>query len=197
MVDVGKHQLIMTASMKVIRAVAASGGPGGLFTAVASSSPEYRRLFAEFQDVAQHKGEFPAPKHDVQHHLQTYGPPLTAKARRLDPAKLQDAKREFEDMEKAGIIRRSDSSWARPLHMVRKADGTWRPCGDYRRLNNVTKADRYPVPNIQDFRARLHGSTVFRKLDLRKGYYQVPVRAEDIPKTDVITPFGLWEFPLD
>ncbi len=129
LVDVGKHQLIMTASMKVIRAVAPSGGPGGLFTALVSSSPEYRRLFAEFQDVAQHKGEFPAPKHDVQHHLQTSGPPLTAKARRLDPAKLQDTKREFEDMEKAGIIRRSDSSLVSPLHMVRKADGTWRPCG--------------------------------------------------------------------
>jgi hypothetical protein len=193
-VDVGKHQLIMTASMKVIRAVAPSGGPGGLFTAVTSSSLEYRHLFDEFQDVAQHKGEFPAPKHDVQHHLQTSGPPLTAKARRLDPAKLQDVKREFEDMEKAGIIRRSDSSWASPLHMVRKANSTWRPCGDYRRLNKVTKADRFPVPNIQDFTARLHGCMVFSKLDLRKGYYQVPVRAEDIPKTAVITPFGLWEF---
>ncbi len=58
----------------------------------------------------------------------------------------------------------------------------------------MTKADRYPVPNIQDFTARLHGCSVFSKLDLRKGYYQVPVRAEDIPKTAVITPFGLWEF---
>jgi hypothetical protein len=75
--------------------------------------------------------------------------------------------------------------------MVKKANGTWRPCGDYRRLNNVTKADRYPVPNIQDFTARLHGCTVFSKLDLRKGYYQVPVRAEDIPKTAIITPFRL------
>jgi hypothetical protein len=53
--------------------------------------------------------------------------------------------------------------------MVRKADGTWRPCGDYRRLNNVTKADRYPVPNIQDFTARLHGCSVFSKLDLLSG----------------------------
>ncbi len=81
-------------------------------------------------------------------------------------------------MEKEGIIRRSDSSWASPLHMVRKADSTWR-------LYNMTKADRYPVPNIQDFTARLHSC---------KGYYQVPLRAEDIPKTAVITPFGLWEF---
>jgi hypothetical protein len=65
LVDADKHQLIMTASMKVIKAVAPSGGPGGLFTAVASSSLECRRLFAEFQDVAQHKEEFLAPKHDV------------------------------------------------------------------------------------------------------------------------------------
>ncbi len=99
-------------------------------------------------------------------------------------------------MEKAGIIHWSKSSWASPLHMVKKADGTWRPRGDYRRLNNVTKTDRYPVPNIKDFTARLQGCTVFSKLDLRKGYYQVPVRAEDIPKTAVITPFGLWEFLL-
>jgi len=194
LVDVGKHQLILTASMKVIRAVAPSGGPGGLCTAVAVSSPAYQLLFAKFQDVVQQGGEFPPPKHGVEHHIETAGPPLTARACRLDPAKLRDARQEFAAMEKAGIIRRSDSSWASPLHMVRKTDGTWRPCGDYRRLNNVTKADRYPVPNIQDFTARLHGCTVFSKLDLRKGYYQVPVRPEDVAKTAVITPFGLWEF---
>jgi hypothetical protein len=123
LVDADKHQLIMTASMKVIKAVAPSGGPGGLFTSVASSSLECRRLFAEFQDVAQPKEEFLAPKHDVQYHLQTSGPALTSKARRLDPARLQDAKQEFEDMEKAGIIRRSESSWASPLHMVQ--EGRW------------------------------------------------------------------------
>jgi hypothetical protein len=55
--DVGKHQLIMTASMKVIRAVAPSGGPVGLYTAVATSSTEYGLLFAEYQDVSQHKEE--------------------------------------------------------------------------------------------------------------------------------------------
>ncbi len=57
LMDVGKHQLIMTASMKVIRAVAPSGGPGGLYTAVASSSTEYGPLFAGYQDVAHHKAE--------------------------------------------------------------------------------------------------------------------------------------------
>jgi hypothetical protein len=78
--------------------------------------------------------------------------------------------------------------------MVKKADGSWRPCGDYRRLNLVTRPDKYPVPNIQDLSSRLHGCVVFSKLDLRKGYYQIPMAARDVPKTAVITPFGLFEF---
>ena len=54
------------------------------------------------------------------------------------------------------------------MHMVRKADGSWRPCGDYRRLNLVITVDKYPIPNVQDFTARLHGCRVFSKLDLKK-----------------------------
>jgi Reverse transcriptase (RNA-dependent DNA polymerase) len=54
--------------------------------------------------------------------------------------------------------------------------------------------DQYPIPNIGDMSAKLAGCTVFSKLDLRKGYYQVPVAVEDVEKTAVITPFGLWEF---
>jgi hypothetical protein len=97
-------------------------------------------------------------------------------------------------MEKEGIIRRSTSPWASPLHMVAKKDGSWRPCGDFRRLNLVTEPDRYPLPNMLDFADRLHGCTVFSKIDLRKGYWQIPVRNDDIKKTAVITPFGLFEF---
>jgi Reverse transcriptase (RNA-dependent DNA polymerase) len=78
--------------------------------------------------------------------------------------------------------------------MVMKKDGTWRPCGDYHRLNAATVPDKYPVPNIQDMSAKLSGCSVFSLLDLKKGYYQVPVAEEDIPKTAVTTPFGLFEF---
>jgi hypothetical protein len=78
--------------------------------------------------------------------------------------------------------------------MVIKPDGTWRPCGDYRRLNLVTTPDSYPLPNIQDLSARLHGCSIFSKLDLRNEYYQIPVQEGDIHKMAVITPFGLWEF---
>jgi hypothetical protein len=78
--------------------------------------------------------------------------------------------------------------------MVPKPDGSWRPCGDYRRLNNVTTPDKYPLPNMQDLSTFLHGSTIFSKLDLTKGYHQVPMNKDDIPKTAIITPFGLYEF---
>jgi hypothetical protein len=78
--------------------------------------------------------------------------------------------------------------------MVKKKDGTWRPCGDYRRLNLQIVHDRYPVPHIWDFTANLSGCRVFSKIDLVKGYYQIPVSPGDVPKTAVITPFGLYKF---
>ena len=79
---------------------------------------------------------------------------------------------------------------------------TWcqRPLGDgvrvgtYRRLNDVTIPDRYPVPNIQDFSANLTGMRVFSKIDLVQGYHQIPVAKADIPKTAIITPFGVFKF---
>ena len=78
--------------------------------------------------------------------------------------------------------------------MVKKSSGEYRPCGDYKLLNNITLEDRYSVPHIQDFSKSLHGTTIFSKMDLAKVYYQVPMNKDDIPKTAVITPFGLFEF---
>ena len=78
--------------------------------------------------------------------------------------------------------------------MVSKKDGSFRPCGDYRRLNNITEPDHYPLPNIQDITSYLSGAKVFSKLDLTKGYYQVPLHPDDIPKTAIATPFGTYTF---
>jgi hypothetical protein len=70
----------------------------------------------------------------------------------------------------------------------------WRPCGDYRRLNTVTTPDRYPLPSMLDLSAKLHGCKFFSCVDLVKGYHQIPMASEDIEKTAIITPFGLFEY---
>ena len=160
----------------------------------ASLHPAVRKLLQKYPDVVSTSSQHPHPLHGISHSIETTGRPVFAKARRLDPVKLADAKREFQELEAAGIIRRSNSPWASPLHMVKKKDGSWRPCGDYRRLNLATTPDQYPLPNMQDVAAKLHGCTVFSKIDLVKGYHQVPVASEDVPKTAIITPFGLFEY---
>ncbi len=78
--------------------------------------------------------------------------------------------------------------------MVPKQDGSWRPCGNYRRLNLATVHDRYPLPSILDLSSRLNGCRFFSCIDLVKGYHQVPVDPADIAKMAIITPFGLFEY---
>jgi hypothetical protein len=148
-------------------------------------------ILGVFPDDVNEGKALPVPVHDVVHHIKTVGPPIASRFPRLEGDKLEATRLEFEAMEREGVIRRSTSPWASPLHMVPKKNGSWRLCGDFRRLSLVTEADVYPLPNILDFSDRLAGCKVFSKIDLCKGYWQIPVRPEDGQKTEVITPFGI------
>jgi hypothetical protein len=112
----------------------------------------------------------------------------------LDSEKLAVAKKEFLQMEKDGIVRRSNSPWSPPLHMVRKLDRSWWPCSDYRQLNLVTVLDSYPLPDMLDFSECITGCSIFSKVDLRKGYHQILMHPGDMEKTAIATPYGLFEF---
>ena len=174
--------------------ISAQPGVSAILASVSELPVAYRDIFVRFPEVVNESGKLPVPCKDVVHHIETVGVPCSSRARRLDDAKMEVAKADFLKMESEGICRRSNSPWASPLHMVPKKDGTWRPCGDYRLLNLQTVPDKYPLPLMDDCRAKMAGCKIFSKLDLRKAYWQFAVNHEDIPKTAVITPFGLFEF---
>lgn len=194
LVDVANRKLLDVATFHSTPLGSHSQGPE--ICSVRTNTP-YDMLTQKFLEVfrpeLRHKPGEPA-KHGILHYIKTTGAPVYSKFRRLSPEKLQAAKQAYADMERMGVCQKASSPWASPLHLVKKADGTWRPCGDYRRLNLATEPDHYPLPNMADVTCNLHGAKVFSKLDLLKGYFQVPVAPEDIPKTAVITPFGSYTF---
>ena len=193
LVDVRNRRLVRASTGEAINVVASNIKPNPI-TLVQEGDEFTRWLQQSYPALLKPTFRDSTVKHGVVLQIPTKGRPVFARARRLPPDKLKVAKAAFEEMTDSGVVRRSNSDWASPLHLVPKADGSWRPCGDFRRLNDITIADQYPVPHIQDFSAQLAGCRVFSKVDLVRGYHQIPVASEDVHKTAVITPFGLYEF---
>ncbi|GAB1869457.1 RNA-directed DNA polymerase [Camponotus japonicus] len=102
----------------------------------------------------------------------------------------------IEDMKRQGVIEESQSPWTSPAVLVKKKDGSIRFCIDYRKLNNMTVKDSYPLPRIDDLLDQLSGNSWFSTLDLKNGYWQLKVRSEDKEKTAFSIGRGLWQFTV-
>jgi hypothetical protein len=97
--------------------------------------------------------------------------PIAQRPYRMNPVELVELKKQLDDMLRKGLIQPSSSSWRSPVLFVDKSDGSSRLCTDYRRLNDVTIKNKYPLPKIEDLFDQLNGSQVFSKIDLRTGYH--------------------------
>ena len=122
--------------------------------------------------------------------------PVARAPYRLAPSELKELSDQLQELLDKGFIRPSSSPWGAPVLFVKKKDGSFRMCIDYRELNKLTVKNRYPLPRIDDLFDQLQGSSFYSKIDLRSGYHQLQVREEDIPKTAFRTRYGHYEFQV-
>ncbi|KAJ9561902.1 hypothetical protein OSB04_007062 [Centaurea solstitialis] len=120
--------------------------------------------------------------------------PIAKTPYRLAPAEMKEMMSQLQELLDKGFIRPSASPWGAPVLFVKKKDGSFRMCIDYRELNKVTIKNKYPLPRIDDLFVQLQGASYFSKIDLRSGYDQLKVSEEDVPKTAFQTRYGHYEF---
>ncbi|GKB17848.1 putative reverse transcriptase domain-containing protein [Tanacetum coccineum] len=136
------------------------------------------------------------PTRQVKFHIELIlgAAPVARAPYRLAPAEMKELAEQLKELSDKGFIRPSSSPWGAPILFVKKKDGSFRMCIDYRELNKLTVKNRYPLPRIDDLFDQLQGSSIYSKIDLRSGYHQLRVREEDIPKTAFRTRYGHYEF---
>jgi hypothetical protein len=153
-------------------------------------------VVCEYADVFPDELPGMPPDRDIEFamELQPGMTPISKRPYRMPPAELAELKQQLQALLDKGFIRPSTSPWVCPALFVKKKDESLRLCIDYRPLNAVTIKNKYPLPRIDVLFDQLVGAKVFSKIDLCFGYYQIKIRASDIPKTAFSTRYGLYEF---
>ena len=132
---------------------------------------------------------------NIEHNIETGDHlPVNSRPYRINQEKQKILDEEINSLHKADLIRPSQSAWSSPVVLVKKKDGKYRFCVDYRRVNQITIKDSYPLPHIEETIGQLSGSSYFSKMDMKSGYFQLPINEKDKAKTAFITSRGLWEF---
>ena len=151
-----------------------------------------QNLVNEFSDVFSNQ---PGKTIVIEHRIiLTTDKPIRQCPYHIPQAYREKVKKEIEEMEENGIIRKSKSEWASPLVIVPKKDGSLRVCIDFRRLNVVSEFDAYPMPLVKEVLDRMGYAKYLSTLDMTKRYWQIPLAGESKDKTAFIAPFGLHEF---
>ncbi|KAK3091449.1 hypothetical protein FSP39_019925 [Pinctada imbricata] len=155
---------------------------------------ELRSLCAKYSDVFTDKpGRCTLTEHRIRTTTET---PISQKPYRIPYAKQEQVKKALNDMLEQGQITQSKSPWSSPIVLVNKPDGSLRMCIDYRKLNEVTISDAYPVPRISDILEKVGNAKYLSRFDLTKGYWQVPLSEDTREKSAFVTPYGSYEFTV-
>ena len=149
MVDVRNKYLVDSTNLAVISCFSAASSMQRVLFVQTTNCP-FTQLLCQRPAHMMPAFDCMQPTHRMELHIETSGPPVFAHPYSLAPEKLAAARKEFELMEKLGILRKSSSPWSSPLHIVCKKDGGFQPCGDLQQLNNMTTPDRYPIPYLSD-----------------------------------------------
>jgi hypothetical protein len=154
------------------------------------------KIVCEYPDIFLEELPGMPPDRDVEFSIELLPgtAPISKRPYRMDVKDLVELKKQIEELLEKGFIRPSSSPWGAPVLFVAKKDGSRRMCVDYRSLNEVTIKNKYPLPRIEDLFDQMRGAKIFSKIDLRSGYHQLKIRAEDVPKTAFTTRYGLYEF---